>query len=349
MFDRAQGTIEYLVVIAVVVVVSLVVVGLSISVTASPAQQISNSSGALGNLANGEITIVEAALDSKGNVIMELKNTTADYVTVTKITAGGKEKEITHSQIGSVGGSRVINVNVSGGDCVCGSEDIGKTKVCEIKFDITKDTGIELSSGTKKITVECIADIPDTSPPVVSLLFPVDKGSYRSAGGFLSFSSTDDMRISSCTVLCGGESQTFTDLNNGINTVKFNSVNYNWYTDWNVSCTDGTNTVVSESRKIKVDANVNPFHCVDYRSSFGVIDSTEVTRVIGYRNAGGYYVNPAGSDGYSTGIGSHEGPYHCADTNYDWAISTDELTVIQALWSCGSYVYDSTSDSWSCP
>ena len=59
----AQGTIEYLVVIAVVVVLSLVVVALVINVSSSPSQQISSSSDKLGNVAVGGISIVEAVSD----------------------------------------------------------------------------------------------------------------------------------------------------------------------------------------------------------------------------------------------------------------------------------------------
>ncbi len=44
-----------------------------------------------------------------------------------------------------------------------------------------------------------------------------------------------------------------------------------------------------------------PYHKADYRSSYWVIDGTEVNRVLSYWRSGGYHVDAAGADGYAPG------------------------------------------------
>nr|HPM86257.1 hypothetical protein [archaeon] len=84
----AQGTIEYLVVIAVVVVLSLVVVALVINVSSSPSQQVLSSSDKAGNVAVGGISIVEAVSDLDGESLIRLSNNSSEGITLKKITVG---------------------------------------------------------------------------------------------------------------------------------------------------------------------------------------------------------------------------------------------------------------------
>ena len=65
---RAQGTIEYLVIIAVVIVLSLVVVGMIIAQVDS-SQQVSNSSNALG-LSTQVIGVTESLVNPDGNFVI---------------------------------------------------------------------------------------------------------------------------------------------------------------------------------------------------------------------------------------------------------------------------------------
>jgi hypothetical protein len=77
----AQGTVEYLVIIAVVVVISLVVVGLFTNVFSSSSQQVINSSSKIGTSSGGGISIVEAVLDVEGDSLIKLNNTSSDPIT----------------------------------------------------------------------------------------------------------------------------------------------------------------------------------------------------------------------------------------------------------------------------
>ena len=71
MSNGAQGTIEYLVIIAIIVVISLVVVGLATSTIGSSSTQIGSSSDKLGNLTSGGISVVEAVTDLDGYLLTD--------------------------------------------------------------------------------------------------------------------------------------------------------------------------------------------------------------------------------------------------------------------------------------
>ena len=98
-FHEAQGTIEYLVIIGIVVVMSLIVVGLVMTQT--------NSSGAVTATASeiklktgvGSISIIDSVADANSNGFFVLKNTDSDTVTVTRITVDGVDHNFSDGQL----------------------------------------------------------------------------------------------------------------------------------------------------------------------------------------------------------------------------------------------------------
>ena len=84
--DNAQGTVEYLIIIAVVIVLSLIVVGLVIT-QVNNSQQVSASSGKLGLWTNS-ISVTETAVSSDGNFFVKLLNNTGDVITVSNVSVG---------------------------------------------------------------------------------------------------------------------------------------------------------------------------------------------------------------------------------------------------------------------
>ena len=86
--ERAQGTIEYLVILAVVVIVGLVVVSLMMS-SAQPAQGISGTTSTIATQAN-PIALSEGIVDSDGNYYIKLTNNTGENIAVTSIQIGDK-------------------------------------------------------------------------------------------------------------------------------------------------------------------------------------------------------------------------------------------------------------------
>jgi len=89
--NRAQGTIEYLVIIGVVVVISLVVASLLVGFMSS-AQNVSSKSSKI-NAILGNIAIIEAVMSEDGNYFITLKNNSGDNLTISKIEVGDKVAE----------------------------------------------------------------------------------------------------------------------------------------------------------------------------------------------------------------------------------------------------------------
>ncbi len=84
MVNRAQGTIEYLVILAVVVIVALIVVSLMINSTA-PAGNISGGVSKL-STQSAPLAVLDATVNPDGNVYLKIGNKTGENVTVKSIT-----------------------------------------------------------------------------------------------------------------------------------------------------------------------------------------------------------------------------------------------------------------------
>ena len=106
--SRAQGTIEYLVIIAVVIVLSLVVVGLVLN-QIDNSQQVSSSGNQLG-LTSQSIGIVESLIDpNDGNFVVSLLNNSGDVITVSNVSVG--DSNVDFSEDLAQGGSRYFVVD----------------------------------------------------------------------------------------------------------------------------------------------------------------------------------------------------------------------------------------------
>ncbi len=86
MHSKGQGTIEYLVILAVIVVVSLIVVSLMINSTA-PAQGISGTTSTIAT-ASTLLSVTESIVSEDGNYFLKIKNNTGENITITKIEIG---------------------------------------------------------------------------------------------------------------------------------------------------------------------------------------------------------------------------------------------------------------------
>ena len=150
--SSAQGTIEYLVIIAVVVVISLVVVGLFVNMTSSPSQQIIDSSSKLGTSSSGGISVVEAVIDVAGDSLIRLNNTSSDAITLTRISVGGIDNEYSEQLVGL--DSKVISLSGLSSGCVCASGQ--KNVNCEYIITYVQN-GITKTARINK-TIECVSD-----------------------------------------------------------------------------------------------------------------------------------------------------------------------------------------------
>ena len=113
---RAQGTIEYLVIIAVVIVLSLVVVGLIIT-QIDNSQRVSVSGNQLG-LKSQVIGITESLIDpNDGNFVVSLLNNSGDVITVSKVSVG--DSNVAFSEDLAQGSSKLFKV-VADSNCTLG-------------------------------------------------------------------------------------------------------------------------------------------------------------------------------------------------------------------------------------
>ena len=254
MFDYGQGTIEYLVILAVVVVISLVVVGLSINVIGSPSQQISSSSDKLGNYSNGGISVVEAVIDSQGDALLKLNNFSSDNLTLTKISSGDVELGYNEQLVGL--DSKPFGLNGLASVCPCGE---GQKKV-KCDFLIEYIVGGNTHSDTFSINADCVNNVaastgtivePLNVVPSILLNSPANDAYIDAYDIAFVFTPNDvDGTISSCTlnvnnVVVG----TLTNVIENTQTTIYDSIIASGRYSWNVSCTDNDgDTNTSETR-----------------------------------------------------------------------------------------------------
>ena len=147
----AQGTIEYLVVIAVVVVLSLIIVALTINVTSSPSQQIVSSSEKLGNVAVGGISVVESVSNLEGESLIMLSNNSSDGITLKKISVEGGSESNYDDYIGAVDS---VPVSLSGLKDSCPCSEGQKSVRCEFVFEYETRSGMKQVE-KRTINVQC--------------------------------------------------------------------------------------------------------------------------------------------------------------------------------------------------
>jgi len=149
----AQGTIEYLVSVAVVVVVSLLVVAVvsnnldSFTGISSTSSKISSSSGI--------ISISEAVLDNSGDGLINLSNTSGGLLTITGINVNGEDMNYDNVDI-SQGEEKYFSLSDAGSGCSCVGFE-GKTKTCEVIVYAESEYGLE-KQFTTSVSVDCVAD-----------------------------------------------------------------------------------------------------------------------------------------------------------------------------------------------
>ncbi len=159
--NSAQGTIEYLVILAVVVVISLVIVGLVASTVSSPSQQI-NESGDKFSVVSGGISVVESVIDAQGDSLIRLSNNSSDAITLNRISVGGVDNDFSEQIVGL--DSKVFSLSSLNSSCPCES---GQKKVkCEFKIVYTTATGITQTE-YRTINAQCVTNSTPSNPDTV--------------------------------------------------------------------------------------------------------------------------------------------------------------------------------------
>ncbi len=151
---KGQGTIEYLVIIAVVVVLSLVVVGVIISTTGDSTNQINNSQSQI-KLTTAPISIIETALgiNTDANGIITIQNNTGETITNFKINLSGKDHNFNTTL--SIGETKNLKLNDIETPCTSGQ----KTTNQNLTINYTNSLGLTKTINYGLISLTCVETI----------------------------------------------------------------------------------------------------------------------------------------------------------------------------------------------
>ena len=147
MVNRAQGTIEYLVIIAIVVVISLVVVGLLVNQMGSY-QNISKSFSDVASSGQG-IGITESLVSPiDGNFVVRLLNNTGESITISNVRVG--DTNVSFSEDLAQSGSRFFRLNTN---IVC---ELGKVVSEDVVITYVSENGlIKTERFPAKVMFDC--------------------------------------------------------------------------------------------------------------------------------------------------------------------------------------------------
>ncbi|MFA6399475.1 MAG: GLUG motif-containing protein, partial [archaeon] len=152
-WTSGQGTIEYLVILAVIVVLGLVIVSLISNIMISPTEQISSTTDKL-NATSGPITILDSVTDSQGGTLLRFRNNTGESITLTKISLDGVENDF--SERVSLNDSRTLSLNSLVG---CS----GGKKSYKVIIYYTTQNGLTKTLNLGSKIIDCTQEI--TIPP----------------------------------------------------------------------------------------------------------------------------------------------------------------------------------------
>jgi len=257
--NRGQGTIEYLVILGVIILIGLVVVGLSTNFLEQTEQINTSTSRVDSSIGITGISITENVLDSSGNGAVTLQNTSNDQITLTKITVDGVDNNYSRIILRGDNATLLLN-NLS---CTCSAGETSKT--CTYTFYFIQNGVATIK--TKTLTANCSGNfgggggavpptITDDTGPVITLSSPADGYQQTSTGTTtFSFSVSDASTVSSCSLALN-----LTDVNSITTPSADVTLNYEFTEDlnydWTVTCIDSeANSTTTSSREISIDNN----------------------------------------------------------------------------------------------
>jgi DNA-binding beta-propeller fold protein YncE len=181
----AQGTIEYLVIISVVVVLSLIVTGIVISQIDSVEEISSSSSDIKQKIGVNGISLSESIVSLDGNGLLVLKNLNSEIVTINRISVDGVDHNYEDIQLfsGVQMSFKLQSLNA------CDSSK----KNYSIKIYFTTPDGLEKSADFQVIGIDCTETVSPIgafveevivvllTPPKLTFTSPVAGSSYSNA------------------------------------------------------------------------------------------------------------------------------------------------------------------------
>ena len=240
----SQGTLEYLLIIAIIIVIALVVVGLSSGFlntsqgTAQVATKIQNQTGI--------VSLTEASLDTDGNYLLILNGKEADPITITNIKTNDTNQS--YSEQLSLGTQKAFQISTTE-NCTLGQLTTTIVTITyQTRHGITKTQTLTATPNCENYTTSATIAIPTTTAttlPTVTLSAPVDGNVNNSGTTNFSFSITNSTDVTGCYLYFDGNSlaDTNTDVaTGGDGTYTFTdfslaSYGYDANKQWDVNCT----------------------------------------------------------------------------------------------------------------
>jgi hypothetical protein len=149
-FDRAQGTIEYLIIIAIVVVIALVVVGMLTGFLGSSGEA-ANNSGQIDALAGTYGLSIRDTVADDDRVFFNLTNNSTDPYTITRLEVDGAKKDFS-AKVES-GASYNFSISDLPSSCTCGA---GVSSVsCPVEVSFTSVNGVDRKE-VLDLSFECL-------------------------------------------------------------------------------------------------------------------------------------------------------------------------------------------------
>ena len=158
--SAAQGTIEYLVIMAIVIVIGLIVVGMLASI--NDTQNITQKNDKLKNtIGTGGISITEAIVDEDGTALITLKGTGTDTLLIESITVDGGNENIYSTNLYN----KDLTFALKNLGLLCQCEPGQRNTTCNLNIQIHTQTGL---TKTIPITInaECATDINTADPNI---------------------------------------------------------------------------------------------------------------------------------------------------------------------------------------
>ncbi len=165
--NRAQGTIEYLVIIAIVIVIALVVVGLLVDTTAQSSSGGASKSSKI-NAMSQIVGVNDAAIGTDANGLFVLQNNTGETIRITGFIINDTNYPIGSSL--SFAQNDVKSFSLSNLPAC----DSPNQKTYTVKVNYVSDAGLEKTVDYGTLYIDCIARgaVALAAPPIISASNP---------------------------------------------------------------------------------------------------------------------------------------------------------------------------------
>jgi hypothetical protein len=174
-----QGTIEYLVILAIIIVISLIVVSMMVGMFDS--QDIIIKNDKLGNMiGTGGISITESMIDIDGDGALSIKNNSGDTLTITQISTTNTNLNFNNTPI-SNSTTKIFSLDNLDLDCACTE---GKPVSCTVTITFRTSKGVTHTK-TLKLSSTCQQDTPNQVSTETPLLCPTYTGLQNKDGNLI--------------------------------------------------------------------------------------------------------------------------------------------------------------------